>query len=636
MVRSCFRSTWRLFRNSDTDTPGIYISAPEGSTPYPGWHNLWSRDWVSDHEEEITLGEQPDAIREWHSGASIGFVPAAHLVGDADCIRNGERWPLTVVPTLIGGFPATCDEQIPRPQEFLAVSDPRNWCLWAQRVNSTYNDPSAVLTQLGLDFGVPPIGYARLQVQGLSPKFVILAPDQPNPWVVVIAGTESVLQWIQQIRFGLISPRVFTTYSTSQVWEEVANDVLNVMLTLGPDPTQPIILVGHSLGAAVACVIAARLRSFAPARPIQLLTIGSPRPGDLRLQRLLQTCSVATLIDEGDVVAEIPLNLREVPAFLRPFVSGLPDVPENSWSPPPNRFVVRQDGTIQPGAQQPGVVEVDAAIVAWAIGLPVDVLLGPHLPEEYVRRLCHVPQNVPAVFWGNTGVVLAGDAPGFSPQEIIGSTGVVLFANAVLEGTHSIVGDAGLVVQAAAVMETGDDVPPTGTVIDFAGELPPNGYLECDGSAYDIADYPELAAILPAVWRTFRAQEDPGEDQFRVPWLTGLVSVGRGDVGTNPTTQSWPVGSVAGEDEHTLSVQELAAHSHEVTDPGHQHADTGGGGYLIAGASVHLVTGVTGAFVTSASFTEVATTDISIGPTGDDQPHNNLQPSVGLLKCIKT
>lgn len=637
MVRSCFRSTWRLFRNSDTDTPGIFISAPEGSTPYPGWHNLWSRDWVSDHEEEITLGEQPDAIREWHSGASLGFVPAAHLVGDEDCIRNGERWPLAVVPTLIGGFPTTCDEQLPSPQEFLAVSDPRNWCYWAQRVNSVYADPSAVLNQLGLDFGVPPVGYARLQNQGLSPKFVILAPDQPHPWVVVIAGTETALQWIQQIRFGLIAPRVFTSYSTNQVWEDVGNDIANVMLTLGPDPTQPIILVGHSMGAAVACVLAARLRSFAPARPIQLLTIGSPRPGDLRLQRLLITCTVTTLIDEGDVVTEIPLNLREVPDFMRPFVGGLPDVPENSWAPPPNRFVVLPDGTIQPGAQQPGVVQVDAAITAWALGLPVDVLLAPHLPEEYVRRLCHIPQNVPAVFWGNTGVVLAADAPGMSPQEITGSTGLVVEAAADLEGTHGIVGDAGLIVEAAAILETGDDVIPSGMVMAFVGELPPTGWLACDGADYEEADYPELAAILPDVWRTFRGADDPGDGFFRVPLLNGLAIIGVGTGAMNPTTDIRELGIVVGEQATTLITDQMPSHNHTADQLSHRHTQATGTDLFVkatVGGTLQGLAAGTGANTQpGTAFTDPF---INVGNTGGDLPHNTMQPSVPLLLCIKT
>ena len=74
MVRSCFSSSWRLFRDSDQETPGRYVFAPEGTPCYPGAHNLWSRDWVSDEMEGAELGEVADAQRLYSLGASPGWL----------------------------------------------------------------------------------------------------------------------------------------------------------------------------------------------------------------------------------------------------------------------------------------------------------------------------------------------------------------------------------------------------------------------------------------------------------------------------------------------------------------------------------------------------------------------------------
>ena len=37
---------------------------------------------------------------------------------------------------------------------------------------------------------------------------------------------------------------------------------------------------------------------------------------------------------------------------------------------------------------------------------------------------------------------------------------------------------------------------PVGTIIDFAGNNIPDGWLKCDGSAYDPIVYPELKTVL--------------------------------------------------------------------------------------------------------------------------------------------
>jgi hypothetical protein len=64
----------------------------------------------------------------------------------------------------------------------------------------------------------------------------------------------------------------------------------------------PLLITGHSLGAAVATLVAVDLRERHPA----LMTFGSPRVGNADLARLLDGVTVARFVDCCDVVARIP------------------------------------------------------------------------------------------------------------------------------------------------------------------------------------------------------------------------------------------------------------------------------------------------------------------------------------------
>lgn len=615
----------------------MYISAPEGAVPYPGFHNLWSRDWIKDEVGDWELGEDKTAVRSWHSGAPLGFVPTGQLIGTADCVENGERWPLAVVPELVAGFDVRCGELVPPPHEFLSVLDPRNWCYWCERILQCYNDPVGLAARLAADFGVAPRGTVHTQTEDLPPQFVLLAPLMPAPWVFVCAGTVNALQWLAQISYGFSAPRDFGTYSSHFFWEGLAQVINGIMLDFTPDPAQPIILVGHSLGGAVCALIAAKLRQFAPNRSIQLLLSGCPRAGDRRLMDILATCNVVSLATEEDIICSCPFELIQLGFIIAELVGADVRDRRHDWTDTPNRVTVDSFGVRREGALAPGPPEAVLVLALWFINVGPPPDIDPHLPEEYVRRFCLVPQNVPAVMWGQAFAVIAADAPGFTPQELVGSTALVIAADAELKGTPSIVGDVGLVVQAAATMETGDDVIPAGMIMAFAGELAPTGWLACNGADYEEADYPELAAILPDVWRTFRGAEDPGDGFFRVPMMNGLAVVGVGTGAMNPTTDIRELGIVIGEQAHTLIASEMPIHSHTADQLQHRHAQAANtsffGQHATAGTLQTLPAGTGAQLINGTTFVDPF---ISVGDAGGDAPHNNMQPSVPLLWCIKT
>lgn len=61
------------------------------------------------------------------------------------------------------------------------------------------------------------------------------------------------------------------------------------------------------------------------------------------------------------------------------------------------------------------------------------------------------------------------------------------------------------------------DSTPTGTVIYYAGKTAPDGYLSCDGTVYDISDYPKLAQFFADNYDAANYWGGDGETTFAVP-----------------------------------------------------------------------------------------------------------------------
>ena len=124
----------------------------------------------------------------------------------------------------------------------------------------------------------------------------------------------------------------------------------------------------------------------------------------------------------------------------------------------------------------------------------------------------------------------------------------------------------------------GDGVP-TGGIIMWSGYDVPNGWLLCDGTE----GTPDL------------------RDRFVLGWGTRSI----GDVG--------------GEEEHTLTIDEIPSHSHDAGSLTARGA-TGGGGGLEASGAVPTSVSVSG----------------NTGSTGGDGSHNNMPPYYVLAFIMKT
>jgi microcystin-dependent protein len=75
---------------------------------------------------------------------------------------------------------------------------------------------------------------------------------------------------------------------------------------------------------------------------------------------------------------------------------------------------------------------------------------------------------------------------------------------------------------------------PSGVILPYAGSTSPSGWLACDGTAYNQADYPTLFAALGSTYNTQvnpttgAAWAAPSAGQFRVPDMRGLFLRGEG------------------------------------------------------------------------------------------------------------
>ena len=182
-------------------------------------------------------------------------------------------------------------------------------------------------------------------------------------------------------------------------------------------------------------------------------------------------------------------------------------------------------------------------------------------------------------------------------------------------------------------------VPP-GCISAYAGASAPGGWLICNGQAIDRQIYYNLFNVIGTLYGS-----GDGETTFNVPNLKG-----RHIMGIDASLSEFDVrGETGGEIKHTLTIDEMPTHSHNVNDPGHNHGVTDPGHrheYANNAGDQSVTPGFSSAAdepeygqYTSYSFTGVSVntniTNISLGNTGGSQAHYVLDPYMALHYIIK-
>lgn len=159
----------------------------------------------------------------------------------------------------------------------------------------------------------------------------------------------------------------------------------------------------------------------------------------------------------------------------------------------------------------------------------------------------------------------------------------------------------------------GSAVSPTGMLAGFAAATPPSGWAICDGSAISRSTYSALFAVIGTTWGG-----GDGSTTFNLPNFRGRALIG--------VSGSHALASTGGAESVTLSVGQLPAHSHTVTDPGHVHASVVAASTNTAGAAAGAVT---------AGSTSSATTGITLGNTGSGDAVPTISPFAAAVWMIK-
>ena len=146
--------------------------------------------------------------------------------------------------------------------------------------------------------------------------------------------------------------------------------------------------------------------------------------------------------------------------------------------------------------------------------------------------------------------------------------------------------------------------PYVGEIRMFAGNFAPAGWMFCEGQLLPISENETLFQLIGTTYG------GDGESTFALPDLRGRLPIHQGN--------NFILAETGGAEEITLTVNQIAAHSHPLlssTGPG--NLNTPGGNVTAESAAVKIY------------FADTPTANMSpsaIGATGGSQPHTNFQP----------
>jgi microcystin-dependent protein len=156
-----------------------------------------------------------------------------------------------------------------------------------------------------------------------------------------------------------------------------------------------------------------------------------------------------------------------------------------------------------------------------------------------------------------------------------------------------------------------------GEIKMFAGFFAPNGWLDCDGALYAIADFETLFQLIGTTYG------GDGTSTFAVPDLRGRVPV---HMGTGQNGATYVIGELGGTESVNITAQSMPVHGHPLA------ASTAGGTSTSAETNVPAANNSPRLYLTTPTDTQLAGT--ALGPAGGSQPHENRMPFLTVRYII--
>lgn len=161
--------------------------------------------------------------------------------------------------------------------------------------------------------------------------------------------------------------------------------------------------------------------------------------------------------------------------------------------------------------------------------------------------------------------------------------------------------------------------PFLGMIILVPYNFAPRGWAFCAGQILPIAQNTALFSLLGT---TFGGN---GQTTFALPDLRGRVPMG---VGQGPGLDNYVLGEVLGTEEITLNINQMPVHGHPASA---KAIDDDGTSASPAGKSL---ASIANGYAPGNPSAVMNAAMVQVGNAGGSQPHDNMQPCLGLNYCI--
>ena len=142
----------------------------------------------------------------------------------------------------------------------------------------------------------------------------------------------------------------------------------------------------------------------------------------------------------------------------------------------------------------------------------------------------------------------------------------------------------------------------------FAGNFAPRGWAFCDGQLLAVSQNDALFSLFGTIYG------GDGRTTFGLPDMRGRIPI---HAGSGPGLSPRQLGSKAGSEQETLTVNQLSSHTHgPVKANAAAASDSAPAGELNATSSVDIYTSSGNTDMSSQAVTNI----------GGSQPHTNIQP----------